>query len=162
MLEVDRGIEVGVVGTTDGASWSNWSNEVIFAGGDSYDFYSLHDYGFSASPSGADAVRRPSRSWETIMTDVRELTSSPIAVTEYNLVSFEAGDTERATTRAMNALYIGGVDRSTRGTGGVDRQPMELRERHDHDDQDRLRAGRCGYVLEVACVLLARTLEPIR
>jgi hypothetical protein len=121
MLAVDPSIQVGAVGVGNPSDWSNWGNEVIEEAGDDLDFYVVHAYGFDSSPSGDDAIRRPSRLWPQIMADVRERLDEavPVAVTEYNMVSFEAGDSDRTMTQAMNALYladtigqlaIGGVD----------------------------------------------------
>ena len=108
MLEVDPSIEVGAVGVGDSSSWSDWGNEVIRSAGADLDFYVVHAYGFDESPDGDAAVRRPSRLWPQTMSDLREVLAGdvPVAVTEYNLVSFEAGDTERTMTQAMNALYL--------------------------------------------------------
>ena len=121
MVAVDPSIQVGAVGVGNPSEWSNWGNEVIEQAGDDLDFYVVHAYGFDESPSGDDAIRRPSRLWPQIVVDVRERLDEtvPIAVTEYNMVSFEAGDTNRTMTQAMNALYladtigqlaVGGVD----------------------------------------------------
>ena len=108
MLEVDPSIEVGAVGVGDPAEWSDWGNEVIDGAGADLDFYVVHAYGFDGSPTGESAVQRPGELWPEIVRDVRGTLDPaiPIAVTEYNLVSFEAGDTEQTMTRAMNALYI--------------------------------------------------------
>jgi len=108
MLAVDPNIEVGAVGVGDPAAWSGWGGEVIESAGDDLDFYVVHAYGFDDSPSGDTAVQRPSTLWPQTMADVRERLDQdvPVAVTEYNLVSFEAGDTEQTMTQAMNALYI--------------------------------------------------------
>ena len=108
MLDVDPSIEVGAVGVGDPAGWSDWGNEVIDGAGEDLDFYVVHAYGFDGSPDGESAVRRPGELWPEIVRDVRTTLDPtiPIAVTEYNLVSFEAGDTEQTMTKAMNALYI--------------------------------------------------------
>ena len=108
MLAVDPSIEVGAVGVGDPAEWGNWGSEVIESTGDELDFYVVHAYGFDASPSGAAALQRPRTLWPQTLATLRERLDDdiPIAVTEYNLVSFEAGDTERTMTQAMNALYI--------------------------------------------------------
>jgi hypothetical protein len=108
MLAVDPTIEVGAVGVGDPADWSDWGSEVIELAGDDLDFYVVHSYGFDESPSGDDAVRRPSTLWPETMASVRERLDEevPVAVTEYNLVSFEAGDTEQTMTKAMNALFV--------------------------------------------------------
>jgi hypothetical protein len=108
MLEVDPTIEVGAVGVGDPTGWSDWGSEVIEQAGDDLDFYVVHSYGFDESPSADDAVRRPSTLWPQTMASVREHLAEdvPVAVTEYNLVSFEAGDTEQTMTKAMNALFV--------------------------------------------------------
>jgi len=108
MKAVDPAVEVGAVGVGDPSEWSNWGNEVIDGTGDELDFYIVHAYGFDSSPSGEAAVRRPSELWPEIVRTTRESLDAdiPLAITEYNLVSFEAADTEQAMTKAMNALYI--------------------------------------------------------
>ncbi len=107
MVAVDPTIEVGAVGVSDPGAWSNWGNEVIDGAGEALDFYVVHEYGFDASPDPDDAIERPSELWPRVVDGVRsELGDDvPIAMTEYNMVSFEAGDTERTMTLAMNALY---------------------------------------------------------
>jgi hypothetical protein len=108
MLEVDPTIEVGAVGVGDPESWSNWGNEVIDASGDSLDFYVVHQYGFDSSPSPDAVAHRAAELWPPIVEELRETMGPdvPIAITEYNLVSFEAGDTERSMTTVANALFI--------------------------------------------------------
>ena len=108
MVAVDAMIEVGAVGVADTSDWGNWGNEVIDSAGDELDFYVIHDYGFDASPDPVEAVMQPSQRWPTLTANLREnLTADiPIALTEYNLVSFEGGDTEQQMTRATNALYV--------------------------------------------------------
>lgn len=108
MVEVDPTIQVGAVGVSDASEWSNWGNEVIDGARDDMDFYVVHAYGFDQSPSGESAVRRPVELWPGLVEDARRGLGAdvPLALTEYNLVSFEAGDTEQSMTRAMNALYI--------------------------------------------------------
>jgi hypothetical protein len=108
MRDVDSSIEVGAVGVAGPAEWSKWGNEVIEGAGDDLDFYVVHTYGFDSSPSETQAVERPLDLWPDVVASVREQLESsiPIAITEYNLVSFEAGDTEQSMIRAMNALYI--------------------------------------------------------
>lgn len=107
MVAVDPTIEVGAVGVSDPASWSDWGNEVIDGAGDALDFYVVHVYGFDASPEPGEALERPGQLWPQMVENVRERLAEdvPLAVTEYNMVSFEAGDTERTMTLAMNALY---------------------------------------------------------
>ena len=108
MRAVDSTIEVGAVGTGDPDQWSNWGNDVVAAAGDDLDFYVVHQYGFDESPTGPEALARPSELWPGIVAGVRGSLGSdvPIAVTEYNLVSVEAGDTEHTMTQSMNALYV--------------------------------------------------------
>ena len=108
MLAVDPTVEVGAVGVGDPTTWSQWGSEVIELAGDDLDFYVVHEYGFEESPSGDEALQRPSTLWPQTLSDVRESLDEdiPVAVTEYNLVSFEAGDTRQTMTRAMNALYV--------------------------------------------------------
>ena len=108
MLAVDPTIEVGAVGVAEAGSWSNWGNEVIEAAGDALDFYVVHQYGFDSSPSPEATASRAAELWPPILTELRDSlgTDVPIAITEYNLVSFEAGDTERSMTTVANALYI--------------------------------------------------------
>ena len=108
MIQVDPTIEVGAVGVPDPDGWENWGNEVIEAADGALDFYVVHQYGFSSSPSAEDALARPGELWPAVMSDVSEAldATTPIAVTEYNLVSIESRDTEHTMTKAMNALYI--------------------------------------------------------
>ncbi len=108
MLAVDPTIEVGAVGVADPASWGNWGAEVITAAGDELDFYVVHEYGFDTSPDGLEALRRPGELWPHVLNDVVGAIGGniPVAVTEHNLVSVEAGDTDRSMTRAVNALYL--------------------------------------------------------
>jgi hypothetical protein len=108
MLAVDPTIEIGAVGVGRLGEWSNWGNEVIDGAGPQLDFYVVHDYGFDGSPSGAEALQRPAAMWPSMLAEVtsRLRADVPVAVTEYNLVSFEAGDTEQTMTQAMNALFI--------------------------------------------------------
>ena len=108
MLEVDPDIRVGAVGVPDPSAWSDWGNEVISAGGDDLDFYVIHQYGFDSSPDAAAATSKPGEMWPAVVGAARTALPDgvPIAVTEYNLVSFESGDTERVMTTATNALYL--------------------------------------------------------
>lgn len=109
MHAVDPDILIGAVGVADAESWGGWGREVIDAAGDELDFYVLHDYGFDSSPEPEEALRRPGDDWPSLIGSTRALVASdvPIAVTEYNLVSFEAGDTRQTMTTALNALYLG-------------------------------------------------------
>jgi hypothetical protein len=108
MQAVDPTIEVGAVGVPDPAGWNDWGNEVITEAGDALDFYVVHQYGFDSSPDALEALARPAELWPQVMSDVRGALGddTPIAVTEYNLVSIPSRDTEQAMTKAMNALYI--------------------------------------------------------
>jgi hypothetical protein len=107
MVAVDPEIDVGAVGVSDPDSWSNWGSEVIEGAGADLDFYVVHQYGFDRSPAEHDAVRRASLWPEVIQAARTELPADvPIAVTEYNLVSSESGDTDQSMTRVMNALFI--------------------------------------------------------
>lgn len=108
MRNVDPSISVGAVGVGEPSSWSNWGNEIIEGSGADLDYYVVHQYGFDQSPSGADAVQRPGEIWPGSLDGLRDVLppETLIAFTEYNLVSFAAGDTEQMMTRAANALYI--------------------------------------------------------
>lgn len=107
MLAVDPSISVGAVGVSEPSSWSGWGDEVIEGSGDALDFYVVHTYGFDSSPSGEEAVARAVELWpQELRPIIDRLADVPLALTEYNLVSFESGDTERTMTQAMNALYL--------------------------------------------------------
>ncbi len=108
MIAVDPDIEVGAVGVAPPSEWSDFGREVIEAAGDDLDFYVVHRYGFDQSPEGSAALYRPAEMWPGLIDAVRaELGADvPIAVTEYNLVAFQTGDTERSMTTSQNALYI--------------------------------------------------------
>jgi hypothetical protein len=108
MRAVDPTIAVGAVGVADPSGWNDWGNEVIKASAGQLDFYVVHEYGFDESPSDHDALVTPAELWPRVITDVRASLgdTTPIAITEYNLVSFEAGDTEQSMTKAVNALYL--------------------------------------------------------
>ncbi len=108
MLAVDPSIELGAVGVGDPAGWSDFGNEVIAAAGSDLDFYVVHQYGFDQSPDPVDALHRPGAMWPGLLDAVHTALAgdTAVAVTEYNLVSFEAGDTSQSMTRAMNALFL--------------------------------------------------------
>ncbi len=114
MRDVDPTIMVGAVGVSEQSSWNNWGNEVIAAAGNEMDFYSIHHYGYDTPPANpAEALRKPQQIWRTIMNDVQTAFDRhaggrrvPIAITEYNLVSFGDNDTAHLMTRAVNALYL--------------------------------------------------------
>lgn len=108
MVRIDPEIEVGIVGVPDPAAWSDWGAQVIRAAEGSFDFYIVHEYGFGETP-GADAAARRSRElWPGVVELARNSVPAdiPIALTEFNLVSFEAGDTGRAMTQVMNAVFL--------------------------------------------------------
>lgn len=108
MLAVDPTIEVGFVGVSDPSSWSNWGAEVIAAAGDALDFYAVHHYGFDRSPAADDAVDGAGEAWSEVTTQARAglPPGTELALTEYNLVSVESGDTQQSMTRAMNAFFL--------------------------------------------------------
>jgi hypothetical protein len=108
MRAVDPTIEVGAVGVADPESWANWGNEVIEAAAGDLDFYVVHHYGFNRSPSVQEAVDRPAEYWPTALDVTRDLLpdDAVLAVTEFNLISFAAGDDEQSMTRVLNALYV--------------------------------------------------------
>ena len=128
MLAVDPEIEVGAVGVDDQDSWGNWGNKVIEGAGDKLDFYVVHHYGFGEEPSADEVLSEPESSWPGIMENVGDALDDepatedvPVAVTEFNLVSFVQLDNQRVMTTAANALYLGetlgqlavnGVDRA--------------------------------------------------
>jgi hypothetical protein len=108
MISVDPAIEVGAVGVSQLDAWSGWGEEVVAEAGDDLDFYVVHEYGFGGSPDVDEAVGQPADSWPKIVDRLRReiAPTVPIAVTEYNLVSFEAGDDELSMTQSLNALFI--------------------------------------------------------
>jgi hypothetical protein len=108
MLAVDPSISIGPVGFADSEAWGGWGADVADAVGDRMEFYVLHAYGFDESPSAGDVGDRPTELWPEIVDLAREVVpaSIPLAVTEYNLVSLQAGDTQQSMTWAANALYI--------------------------------------------------------
>ena len=108
MLAVDPSIEVGLVGTAMPANWSNFGNEVIESAGSALDFYIVHFYGFDRSEPGPVVVQRAQELWPTVISNARSGLPDdvPIAVTEYNLVSNEANDSDRSMTQVMNALFL--------------------------------------------------------
>lgn len=108
MRSVDPSISVGAVGIGRPGEWSSWGDEVIAAAGDDLDFYVVHEYGFDRSPDADEAAARPAELWEPLIAEVDAALGdgTPVGVTEYNLVSFEAADTEQTMTTVMNALYI--------------------------------------------------------
>ncbi len=114
MRDVDPTIMVGAVGVSEQSGWSNWGNEVIAAAGNEMDFYSIHHYGYDTPPANpAEALRKPQQTWQAMMNDVQTAFDRhaggrqvPIALTEYNMVSFYDNDTVQLMIRAVNALYL--------------------------------------------------------
>ncbi len=114
MRAVDPTIMVGAVGVAEQSSWNNWGNEVIAAAGNEMDFYSIHHYGYDTPPvNPAEVLRKPQQTWQAMMNNVRTAFDRhaggrqvPIALTEYNLVSFYDNDTAQLMIRAVNALYL--------------------------------------------------------
>jgi hypothetical protein len=109
MRNVDPAIAVSAVGVADPSAWSNWGEEVIQSAGRDLDMYSIHQYGFDQAPEDEqDALARPEQMWSGVIGSAREALppNVPIAVTEYNMVAFESGDTDQLMTRAVNALYL--------------------------------------------------------
>ncbi len=108
MTKVDPTISVGAVGVGEPSSWSNWGNEVIDGAAGNLDFYVVHHYGFDQSPDADEALGRPAEVWPGLIESLSGSLQAevPIAITEYNLVSFASGDIDRTMTRATNALYI--------------------------------------------------------
>lgn len=108
MRQVDPTIEVGAVGVSTPDGFGGWGGEVIAASGDDLDFYIVHAYGFDASPDPEHALAEPVDLWRPMVEELDGALDGdvPIAITEYNLVSQEAGDTEQSMIRVVNALYL--------------------------------------------------------
>jgi hypothetical protein len=108
MLAIDPSITVGAVGVADPDSWNGWGGEVIAGAGEELGFYVVHDYGFDRSPDPDEALARPSEMWPSTMESVLQILPDdvPVAVTEYNLVAFDAGDTDAVMSSAANAFFI--------------------------------------------------------
>jgi len=111
MRAVDPAIEIGAVGVHDPSSWTDFGHDVLDSP-EPFDFYVVHDYGFDHSPSGEEAVASPARKWGEFLDplddalEARQMADLPVAITEYNLVSFEDADTDQMMTRAANALFL--------------------------------------------------------
>ncbi|MBP1466887.1 alpha-L-arabinofuranosidase [Candidatus Chloroploca sp. M-50] len=114
MQAVDPTILVGAVGVPFQDDWNNWGNDVIAAAGDAMDFYVVHQYPYYEPPSSIqEPLAEPQQTWQAIVADVHAAFDRyaggrrvPIAVTEYNLFSFQDFDTERWMTRAINMLHL--------------------------------------------------------
>lgn len=114
MRAVDPSILVGAVGIPFQNEWSNWGNEVIAAAGQEMDFYIVHQYAFFEAPRTPEAaLAQPQGIWKNIAADIRSAFAQhangrevPIAVTEYNLFSFQDNDKGMLMTRAVNMLHL--------------------------------------------------------
>lgn len=114
MKAVDPTIQIGAIGVAGQAEWSNWGNEVIAEAGEVMDFYIIHQYGFFEPPADLEEIlRQPPQIWPDVMSDYRAALTEqgvdrdiPVAVTEYNLFSFQENDSQQLMTRAVNALYL--------------------------------------------------------
>jgi len=113
MRRVDPRISVGAVGVEEQSAWGDWGHEVIDGAGTALDFYSIHQYPYTSAVDLDTIVDQPRRTWSAIMSEWVEVTGSsgpstapPVAVTEYNLVAQQDGDTGRLMTRAVNALFV--------------------------------------------------------
>jgi hypothetical protein len=114
MKAVDPDILIGAVGITPQAEWNNWGNEVIAGAGDVMDFYIIHEYGFfNQTPAFETAVAKPHTVWGPMMEDFQNSVtqhangrSIPVAITEYNLYSFQDGDKDQLMVRGINMLYF--------------------------------------------------------
>lgn len=113
MKAVDPSIQIGAVGVEKPDEWSDWGNRVIAGAGEKLDFYVVHYYPYFQPPENpAGALQQPQRSWPTIMADLRAAFDRhlgrqvPVAVTEYNLVSFQDSDNGQLMRRAVNLFFI--------------------------------------------------------
>lgn len=108
MRTVDPDIEIGLVGVPDPSSWKDWGTEVLTAAEGQFEFYVVHQYGFDWSPSPDEAIRRAAELWPDVV--VRSRASlppgTPIALTEYNLVSTEEDDDRQTLTQVANAIFV--------------------------------------------------------
>lgn len=112
MRAVDPTIAVGAVGVPDFASWSDFGNAVLEGTGGAIDFYIVHDYGFDSSPSVEDLLRRPHADWPGVAAATADglaahgVADMPVALTEYNLVAFQDGDSAAVMDSAANGIYV--------------------------------------------------------
>lgn len=113
MKAVDPSIQIGAVGVEKPADWSDWGHRVIAGAGEKLDFYIIHYYPYFQPPENpVGALQQPQRSWAQIMADLRAAFDRhlgrqvPVAVTEYNLVSFQDLDNVQLMRRAVNLLFI--------------------------------------------------------
>jgi alpha-L-arabinofuranosidase len=114
MRLVDPTIMVGAVGIGgDQREWNDFGQKVISKTAGALDFYIVHDYGFSNSPSKTEVLERPEQQVSKVVEGPRrELAGEnvsvtvPIAVTEYNLFAFADGDTTGMMSQSIDALYV--------------------------------------------------------
>jgi len=117
MRAVDPEILLGVVGYSDPAAYSNWGNEVIAAGGDQIDFYTVHVYPYYFFPPNsaagyAEILALPQTLWPGIRSANQAAFDAnaggrniPIWVTEYNLGNPDQ-DNDQLITRMIAGLFI--------------------------------------------------------
>jgi hypothetical protein len=112
MRAVDPEIAVGAVGIANASEWGDWGNEVIAAAGSALDFYAVHHYAFDADPVADVALQLPQETWPLTMSAIEEsliegdADDVPVAITEYNLVAVQEGDTDALMAKAVNMLYV--------------------------------------------------------
>ncbi len=113
MRAVDSSIQVGAVGVPKPGDWTDWGTKVFSAAGADLDFYVIHHYAFSEEPRKAGDIMRSSHGvWPEVMAankvaaDRSSQRTVPIAVTEYNLVSYLELDNGQFMTRSANALFL--------------------------------------------------------
>ncbi len=108
MRSVDPTIQVGAVGVPEPADWGDWGTEVVEMAGSDLDFYVVHRYGFNSSEEVFTIVDDPLRYWPQTLEALTSVLGSavPIAVTEHNLVSVAASDTEQTMTNGSNAIFL--------------------------------------------------------
>ena len=114
MLAVDPTIQVGAVGVSPQADWSEWGIEVIEEAGAALDFYIIHQYAFFKPPQTyAEMLAQPQQVWSSIMKDANETFAelangriAPIAITEYNLFAVQDQDNRQIMKQAANMLFM--------------------------------------------------------
>lgn len=113
MRAVDPSILVGAVGVEQPSDWSEWGEKVIAGAGESMDFYVVHHYAYTEPPATAEEVlAQPQQTWTRVMRTLQNAFEglgagdTPVAITEYNLIAFQEGDSEQIMRRAVSALYM--------------------------------------------------------
>ena len=114
MQAVDSTIQVGAVGVSPQADWSEWGVEVIEEAGAALDFYVIHQYAYFDPPATyAAMLAQPQKAWLPIMADANEAFGDlgngripPIAITEYNLFAVQEQDNRQVMKRAANMLFL--------------------------------------------------------